>query len=76
MKGCAVMAREVLKLFEGHCVVNDCPKSFSVTYVYGLHRGDVFMVTEEEWYKELTPENIPSIEAFEHWLDVIEKGEE
>ena len=46
------------------------------TYVYGLHRGDGFMVTEEEWYKELTPENIPSIEAFEHWLDVIEKGEE
>lgn len=27
------MAKEVLKLFEGHCVENDCPKSFSVTYV-------------------------------------------
>lgn len=27
------MAKEVLKNFEGHCSVNDCPKSFSVTYV-------------------------------------------
>ena len=27
------MAREVLKLFEGYCPVNDCPKHFSVTYV-------------------------------------------
>jgi hypothetical protein len=27
------MAREVLKFFEGHCVVNDKTESFSVTYV-------------------------------------------
>jgi len=31
------MAKEVLKFFEGHCVVNDKPESFSVTYV---ERGD------------------------------------
>lgn len=27
------MAKEVLKNFEGYCPVNDCPKTFSVTYV-------------------------------------------
>jgi len=27
------MAKEVLKFFAGHCVVNDKPESFSVTYV-------------------------------------------
>jgi hypothetical protein len=27
------VAKEVLKFFEGHCVVNDKPESFSVTYV-------------------------------------------
>lgn len=27
------MSREVLMNFEGYCPVNDCPKSFSVTYV-------------------------------------------
>lgn len=27
------MAKEVLKFFEGHCIVNDKPESFSVTYV-------------------------------------------
>ena len=31
------MAKEVLANFEGYCPVNDCPKSFSVTYV---ERGD------------------------------------
>jgi len=46
------------------------------TYVYGLHPGDGFMVSEKQWYKELNKWNIPNIDAFEHWLDVIEKGEE
>jgi hypothetical protein len=27
------MAKEVLMFFEGHCIVNDKPESFSVTYV-------------------------------------------
>ena len=27
------MAKEMLMNFSGHCVVNDCPQSFSVTYV-------------------------------------------
>lgn len=27
------MAKEALKKFEGYCPVNDCPQSFSVTYV-------------------------------------------
>ncbi|MDR1358161.1 MAG: hypothetical protein LBJ48_02230 [Coriobacteriales bacterium] len=27
------MAKEVLKFFKGHCIINDKPESFSVTYV-------------------------------------------
>ena len=27
------MAKEVLMKFEGYCPVNECPESFSVTYV-------------------------------------------